>query len=658
MKRLFSHCIACIIILTIAVTKTSAENIEIDLSNKGAEINPIMWGIFFEDINFAADGGLSAELIKNRGFEFPDPLMGWKINVKGQESHYRIANNNPFNPKNPNYLQLMNNNENSKVEVLNEGFRGIGIKKDETYIFNAWIRGQTSGKGVLEVSLVSPTGDVLASGKIMKFQSDWQKISLNLKSKALEPKANLRLTFEGKGRLDIDWVSLYPRKTWKNRPNGLRADIVKMLADMKPGFVRFPGGCIVEGRTLDNRYQWKNTIGKPEERKLIVNRWNMEFKHRPAPDYYQSYALGFFEFFQLCEDIGAEPMPILNCGMACQFNSGELAPLEEIDKYIQDALDLIEFANGDVSTKWGKVRAELGHPKPFNLKMLGVGNEQWGPQYIERYKVFAEKIKKKYPDIILISSAGPDPDGQKFEYLWGELRKLNADIIDEHYYRSPSWFLKNVNRYDSYDRKGPKVFAGEYAAQSVGVARPDNKNTLECALAEAAFMTGLERNADVVRLASYAPLLAHVDAWQWTPDLIWFDNLSVYATPSYYVQKMYSLNRGDFVITLKITDSDSENPLFATSSYDKKTSELIIKVVNPYGRDKNCKFSLKNCILMSKTVKIEQLAGNAPDLVNSPEKPFAVAPVVKTAKIDGEDFSIKLPRYSFSVLRIKTKLVE
>lgn len=644
-----------ILVLFAAIVKSPAEKIEIDLSKKGADINPIMWGIFFEDINFAADGGLSAELVKNRGFEFPDPLMGWQIKVLGQESQFKIATNNPFNLKNPNYLQLVNKIENSRIEVFNEGFRGIGIKKGETYNFTMWMRGEMSGKPALEVAIVSPSGETLASEKITKFPSQWQKVSINLKPKAQEAKAKLKLTFVGKGSLDLDWVSLYPKNTWKNRPNGLRADIVKMLADMKPGFVRFPGGCIVEGRTLDNRYQWKNTIGKPEERKLIVNRWNMEFKHRPAPDYYQSYALGFFEFFQLCEDIGAEPLPILNCGMACQFNSGELAPLEQLDQYIQDALDLIEFANGDVSTKWGKIRAELGHPKPFNLKMLGVGNEQWGPQYIERYKIFAEKIKKKYPDILLISSAGPDPDGPKFEFLWGELRKLNAEIIDEHYYRNPPWFLKNVNRYDSYDRNGPKVFAGEYAAQSVGVVRPDNKNTLECALAEAAFMTGLERNADVVRLASYAPLLAHVDAWQWTPNLIWFDNLSVYGTPSYYVQKMYSLNRGDFVVPVKVIESDSQNPLFATSSYDKKTSELIIKVVNPYKGKRDCQFSIKNCSLISKTGRIEQLTGDDPNLVNSLDNPYTVAPVAKTAKIDGTDFSIELPSYSFSVLRIKIK---
>ncbi len=251
-------------------------------------------------------------------------------------------------------------------------------------------------------------------------------------------------------------VSLFPKATWKNRPNGLRKDLVQLLADMKPGFIRFPGGCIVEGRTLPNRYQWKNTIGEPANRKLIINRWNTEFAHRLTPDYFQSYGLGFYEYFLLAEDIGAQPLPIMNCGMACQFNSSELVPMENLDPYIQDVLDLIEFANGPVTGKWGKIRAEMGHPAPFNLKMVGVGNEQWGPQYIERYAAFASAIKKQYPDIKLVSGAGPSPDGRLFDYSWSELRKLNADLIDEHYYRSPDWFRQNASRYDKYDRKAQR----------------------------------------------------------------------------------------------------------------------------------------------------------------------------------------------------------
>ncbi|MGC8743249.1 MAG: alpha-L-arabinofuranosidase C-terminal domain-containing protein [Verrucomicrobiia bacterium] len=633
----------------------SSTTVEIDLSKQKAQISPFMWGVFFEDINFGADGGLSAEMVKNRGFEFPDPLMGWKtVKREGGGSTVTIATSEPFNEKNPHYLVIKNGDVKEFAGVINEGYRGIGIKKGETYRFFAFAKSTSGSKGYLEISICLADGTVVATKKIANLPEKWKQVQVNLKPDRSEQKAFLRVLYYGRGEVALDMVSLYPTHTWRNRPDGLRADLVQMLADMKPGFVRFPGGCIVEGRTLDNRYQWKNTIGKPEERKLIVNRWNMEFKHRPAPDYYQSYAVGFYEFFQLCEDIGAEPLPILNCGMACQFNSGELAPLEQLDQYIQDALDLIEFANGNPKTKWGKVRAELGHPKPFNLKMIGVGNEQWGPQYIERYKKFAAVLKQKHPEIMLVSSAGPDPDGQKFEYLWGELKKLNAEIIDEHYYRSPSWFLNNVNRYDSYDRNGPKVFAGEYAAQSAGVARPDNKNTLECAISEAAFMTGLEKNADVVRMASYAPLFAHVDAWQWTPDLIWFDNLSVYGTPSYYVQKMFSINRGDVVMETKLKTTDENKNIFVTSALDKKSNELIIKIVNASGKIEECEFNIHSngVKIPDQVAKGSLLGGKEPNECNSIENPKNIYPVETSVKVSNGKFLVKMPRWSLIVLRI------
>ena len=358
---------------------------------------------------------------------------------------------------------------------------------------------------------------------------------------------------QGPGTVDFDMISLFPQKTWKNRPGGLRADMVQMLADLHPGFLRFPGGCIVEGSDLSKRYQWKNTIGPIDDRRLLVNRWNYEFKHRPTPDYYQSFGLGFFEFFQLCEDIGAQPLPIINCGMACQFNSGELCPPDELDPYVQDALDLIEFANGPATSTWGGKRAAMGHPEPFNMKMLGVGNEQWGPQYLERLTLFTKAIKEKHPEITLVSDAGPSPDDERFQFLWPRLQKLEAgghtaEIVDQHCYANPIWFLANSDRFDHYDRHGPKVFFGEYAAQSVAICSTKNRNNLECALAEAAYMTGLERNADVVRMASYAPLFANNEAWQWTPDLIWTDSLRALATPNYYVQQLYCRNRGDVVL--------------------------------------------------------------------------------------------------------------
>ena len=522
--------------------------ITVQAGKPGAKINPAMWGVFFEDINFGADGGLYAELVKNRSFEFPDVMMGWS--KTGSADKIEIRDDGPFNAANPHYLRITADGVNA-IGITNEGFRGMGVRKGETNIFSGQVR-SVEGSPSLGIKLISSDGKELASAKLDKFSPGWTKYSASLVVSATDPKAKLNLVVEGKGALDLDMVSLFPQKTWKNRPGGLRADMVQMLADLKPGFVRFPGGCIVEGSTLDRRYQWKTTIGPIEERKLLINRWNYEFRHRPAPDYFQSFGLGFFEFFQMCEDIGAEPLPILNCGMSCQFNTGELVPLDKLDPYIQDALDLIEFANGPATSVWGARRAAMGHPEPFNMKMLGIGNEQWGPQYVERLTSFTKALKDKHPDITLVSSSGPSPADARFDFLWPKLRELNAEVVDEHCYANPIWFFSSANRYDNYARNGPKVFMGEYAAQSVAIASPTNQNNLECALAEAAFLTGLERNADVVRLSSYAPLFAHVDGWQWTPNLIWADNLRVYGTPNYYVQQFFSRNRGDVVLPVKL----------------------------------------------------------------------------------------------------------
>jgi alpha-L-arabinofuranosidase len=512
----------------------------------GAHINPAMWGIFFEDINLGADGGLYAELVKNRGFEFPEPMMGWSQAATNARGKLEVRNEEPFDPANPHYLRV--SSEGSEAfGVSNEGFRGMGIHEGEEYEFSARIR-HVAGEPSVIVEIVGHDGTILAHSQLARGNSHWQRLTTPLSSKGTDAKAHLSVFLEGKGVVDFDMISLFPRHTWKGRTGGLRADMVQKLADLKPGFMRFPGGCIVEGSDLSRRYQWKTTIGPIEDRKLIINRWNYEFKHRPAPDYFQSFGLGFFEFFQLCEDIRAEPLPILNCGMACQFNSGELVPLDRLDPFIQDALDLIEFANGPAASGWGATRAAMGHPAPFHLKMLGVGNEQWGPQYIERYALFARTLKQKHPDIKLISAAGPAPGDDRFQFLWPKLRELRADIVDEHCYANPVWFLSNADRYDKYDRKGPKVFMGEYAAQSVAIVSPNNRNNLECALAEAAYMTGLERNADVVRMASYAPLFANSEGWQWTPDLIWVDSLRVCSTPNYFVQQLFMQNRGDVVL--------------------------------------------------------------------------------------------------------------
>jgi len=649
----------CMVMVVMAsAMKLSAQTtLTIQTDKPITEIQPTMWGIFFEDINYGADGGLYAELVKNRSFEFFQPMMGWKqINYDKFSSNstsgdFQIITRG-VEEANPRFARLFIKGDKG-IGLSNEGFFGMGIKKDGSYTFSIWAS-QLEGSTSIRIELVDSKGNVIGQTRIVPSSSDWKKYTVEFKASATDAKANLNLWFEGKGTLDIDQVSLFPQDTWKKRPGGLRNDLVQLLADMKPGFVRFPGGCIVEGRELATRYQWKKTMGKVEDRTLIVNRWNTEFEHRPAPDYFQSFGLGFFEYFQLAEDIGAEPLPILSCGMACQFNTAELVPMNELDPYIQDALDLIEFANGDVTTKWGKFRADLGHPAPFKLKFIGVGNEQWGPQYIERYKVFSKAIKQKYPEVKIVSGTGPFPDGDLFDYATKELKELNAEIVDEHYYRNPDWFLKQATRYDNYDRSGPKIFAGEYAAQSKAIASPDNKNNWLCALSEAAFMTGLERNADVIHLASYAPLFAHAEGWQWTPDLIWFDNLNAYGTPNYYVQKLFSTNKGTHVLSVlagteKVT---GKNGLYASSVWDKNTKEIIVKLVNASDKEQTTTLQFKGSKKLQSKGVVHVLKSDNLEGVNSFEQPKQVAPVEQPINGKGKNFTVKLPAYSFSVVKI------
>ena len=620
----------------------------------GAPISPTMYGIFFEDINFGADGGLYAELVKNRPFEFPEPMMGWTEVKRGTRGSVMVPDQEPCFATNPHYVRIAARG--TSRGIVNEGFAEIGVRQGEKYKFSASVRSPSTGTN-LRVALVGDAGRVLAQAKFTGLQPTWGKISATLRPTATELHARLQVLVEPDGAVDLDMISLFPQKTWKNRPGGLRADLVQWLADLKPGFLRFPGGCIVEGRDLSTRYQWKTTIGKPEERKLIVNRWNTEFKHRPAPDYFQSFGLGFYEYFLLCEDIGAEPLPILNCGMACQFNTAELVPLDQLEPYIQDALDLIEFANGPATSTWGAKRAEMGHPQPFDLKLLGVGNEQWGPQYIERYERFAKVLKAKHPEIKLVSSAGPSPDDERFEFLWPKLRELKADIVDEHCYANPSWFFDNTHRYDKYDRNGPKVFMGEYAAQSVKTVSPENRNNWQCALSEAAYMTGLERNADVVVMSSYAPLFASEDRWQWRPNLIWSDNLTSYGTPNYYVQQLFSLHRGDVVLPVEITGqppASSKQPgLYGTSSRDQKAGEIIIKVVNNAPEPKAVQVRIEGARQIARRGTMIVLAGKALTDENAIAEPKKVAPVTARMTGVGASFPHTFAPYSLTVLRLR-----
>jgi alpha-L-arabinofuranosidase len=636
-----------------ATATSGASSITIRADQRGAKINPAMWGVFFEDINFGADGGLYAELVKNRGFEFPEPLMGWiKICPAKADGKLSVRDDAPFTAGNAHYLRLESTTE-FPFGVSNEGFRGMGVRKGEAYNFSAQIR-KIDGAPILRVQLYGGDGTLLDAVDLKDFAGNWQKYTATLHPNDTDAAARLSVTLAGKGTLDLDFVSLFPEHTWKNRPGGLRADMVQALADLHPGFMRFPGGCVVEGSVLARRYQWKNTIGPVEDRKLLINRWNYEFLHRPTPDYYQSFGLGFFEFFQMCDDIGAQPLPILNCGMACQFNTGELCPIDELGPYIQDALDLIEFANGPADSIWGAKRAAMGHPEPFHMKMMGVGNEQWGQQYIDRYVKFAAAIKAKYPDIQLVSAAGPEPADERFKFAWSKLRELHADIVDEHSYALPNWFYENTHRYDTYDRNGPKVFMGEYAAQSVAVVSTKNRNDLECALAEAAYLTGLERNADVVRMASYAPLFSNTQAWQWTPDLIWVDSLHVSLTPNYFVQQLFSCNRGDEILPTELS-SEPAQKLFASAVHDDQSGEVILKVVNGGETAAAIDINVAGVAKMDRQAKAIVLTGATLHDENSIGRPETIKPVESSVTISGENFTRTFEPRSLTVLRVKTQ---
>jgi alpha-L-arabinofuranosidase len=628
--------------------------INVDLTHPGAAISPQMFGIFFEDINFAADGGLYPELVKNRSFEFDKPLTGWheilEISTRGldpSKGELAVRTEDPLNTNNPHYLRA------SVYEpgygFWNSGFRGIGVASGAEYRLSAYVRGD--GPKSIRATLTDGSGREIASGKLEGFNDKWKRYETVIHVNATVQEARLNLFINDKGYLDLDMVSLFPIDTWNHRPNGLRKDLVQLLYDLHPGFIRFPGGCIVEGRQLVTRYRWKTTVGDIAERNTIINRWNDEFDQRPAPDYFQSFGLGFYEYFQLAEDVGARPLPILNCGMACQFNSSETAKIEELDEYIQDALDLIEFANGPVTSPWGKLRAQMGHPAPFHLEMIGIGNEQWGPRYVERYKVFAATLKAKHPEIKLIVAAGPAPAGEPFNSMWSSWRQLNADIVDEHYYMDPEWFLANTQRYDHYDRSGPKVFAGEYAAQTSGVAKPDNKNNWRAALSEAAFMTGLERNGDVVQMASYAPLMAHVGAWQWTPDAIWFDNLRSYGTPDYYVQKLFANNVGTRVVPIT---PQAEEGLFASASIDERTQDLIVKVINDRPSTRIAEIRLGG-IAHSGQANVTTLQSADLNAENSFDHLRKVSPERSTVQIRAGTISAELRAYSVNVYRLSLK---
>lgn len=639
----------------------ATNNLTIKADKPGAPIQPTMYGLFFEDINFGADGGLYAEKIKNRSFEFPQHLMGWKT-FGGVE----LRNDGPFD-RNPHYVRLTSAGHNHKHTGLeNEGFVGIGVEKGEKYRFSVWARVPQGGEGRLKVVLADRNthgrSQDLASAKIKVTTTDWQKYTVELTPDQTCAHAVLRvfLRHPDTTAVDLEHLSLFPVDTWKGHENGLRKDLAQKLADIHPGVFRFPGGCIVEGTDLDTRYQWKNTVGPVENRPTIENRWHYTFTHHFFPDYFQSNGLGFYEYFLLSEEIGAEPLPVLNVGLSCQYqNDGpeDHVAVDSLAPYIQDALDLVEFANGDTTTTWGALRAQMGHPAPFNLKVMGIGNEQWGPEYVERLEPFLAAMRKAHPEIKIVGSTGPDSEGDKFDYLWPEMKRVKADLVDEHFYRPEDWFLAQGARYDNYDRKGPKVFAGEYACHM----RNKNWNHFEPALLEAAFMTGLERNADVVHMATYAPLFAHVDAWQWRPDMIWFDNLRSMPTASYYVQQMFATNKGTNVLPLTmdgkpLTGGEGQNGLFASATLDKDANQIVVKVANTSKEDQTLNIDITG-LKKGKALDGGKVLTLHADLEaeNTLDNPDIVKPVESTVEAAGREFTTTVGPSTFAVYRLNIK---
>ena len=664
--------LATISLLAISLTAAAQTHV-IDINTKklGAPIQPTMYGLFFEDINYAADGGLYGELVKNRSFEFPDRLMGWEA-----FGTFEVKDDGPFE-RCPHYMELRDPRHGDRRSgISNNGFFGIGLHEGEDYRFSVWAKTPQDSARIIVQFIDRATMEEhqeFAEARLTIKGNEWKQYELVLKSPRTIQKAQLRIFLDGKNTVDLEHISLFPVNTFKNRKNGMRRDLAQALADEKPGLLRFPGGCIVEGVDLATRYQWKNTIGPVENRPLNENRWEYSFPYRFFPDYFQSYGLGFFEFFQLSEDIGAEPLPVLNVGMACQFQNwndeSAHVPLDQLQPYIQDCLDLIEFANGPVDSEWGKKRAEMGHPEPFNMKYIGVGNEQWDDMYFKRLEPFVAAIRAKYPHIKIIGTSGPDSEGKMFEKGWEAMRKQKADLVDEHFYRNEDWFLGNAAgkarygdncgglRYENYDRKGPKVFAGEYACHGKG----KKWNHYEASILEAGFMTDLERNADVVYMTAYAPLFAHVEGWQWRPDLIWYDNTRMFKSCSYYVQQMYATNKGTHVLTTTmdkqfVAGQEGQDGLFASSVFDKNTGEIIVKVINTSKQTQSVALNLLG-LKGEHTARTITLCHDGMDDENTLDNPELITPQEGTILCEaGKKNTVlndHLQQMSFRVYKIK-----
>jgi len=637
-------------------------------------ISPDLFGLFFEDLNSAADGGLYAELIQNRSFEYQateqptwNNLTGWELVARGAgEGSIRVATTDPVHPNNPHFAVLQVKHPGDGVGLRNSGFGGIPVQAGHCYDLALFARvlfvgerwpshedaghpgadnaGDAAQKGLgpLVARLESERGDVLGEALLPSPGQEWARLSATITASRTDANARFVLLVREQGGLALDVISLFPQHTFRGRPNGLRADLAQAIADLKPKFVRFPGGCLVHGNGLGNMYRWKDTIGPIEGRREQPNLWG----------YHQTAGLGYFEYFQFCEDIGAKPLPVVPAGVCCQ-NSGYLAggagqqglPLEAMPAYIQEVLDLIEWANGPATSTWGARRAEAGHPEPFNLEYLGVGNEeQITPAFRERFQMIYAAVRARHPEITVVGTVGPFHSGSDYDEGWKIADALRLPIVDEHYYVGPDWFWDNLGRYDAYDRGRPAVYLGEYAAHE-----PDRRNTLRSALAEAAYLTALERNGDLVRLASYAPLLAKQGHTQWLPDLIYFDNTSVALSVNYYVQQLFSLNAGDRYLPIVVAGAAGDN-LAASCVQDRASGDLIVKLVSRSCHAIQVWCDLGHAGLFAPEARCTVLAGD-PLAENVFGAPPALAPETTTMSV-GAQLMYEVPPYSLSIIRL------
>ncbi len=627
---------------------------------EGKKISPLLFGLFFEDINYAADGGLYAELVQNRSFEYNpteqrewNPYSCWEYVTPGfSYGRISVETSAPLHPNNTHYLVLdiehvgheADYTGESGVGIKNTGFDGMVVKAGDNYNLSVFIRQLSAEPVSVKASLQTPQGKMLAETVFTTSTGDWKKYTAMLTPSAGSDSATLTLLAITNGKIALDMVSLFPEKTFRNRPNGLRADLAQMLADMKPAFIRFPGGCLVHGDGLGNMYRWKNTIGPVEERKEQRNIWG----------YHQTAGLGFYEYFQFCEDIGAKPLPVLPAAVSCQNSGGtwriggtgqKALPMSEMNDYVKEVLDLIEWANGPVTSKWGARRAAAGHPEPFGLEYIGIGNEdKITPEFEERFKLIYQTIKTLYPEITVIGTSGPFHSGEDYEKGWNLANALKVPVVDEHYYTQPEWFLSNLDRYDTYNRQGSQVYLGEYASWG---------NKMRNAMAEAAYMTALERNGDIVKMASYAPLLAKKGFTQWTTDLIFFDNVTICPTPNYYVQQLFSLNHGDMYFDHVVSVNQQDTLLAGSCVTDSQTGDIILKLVNAGTEAKTMTVNLGGFKNIQPQAEKTLLTGDA-EAENTFENTRNIVPAVTAVKTS-KKFDYHAPAMSLTIIRIKTK---